>query len=919
MYVFTGGSKRIKIWCSDTPIAEGTESKIYSLDYSTGGNNTLLAKIYKTDNRDQLNALHEHIKRLIDYKLPDDLSGYKIAWPKEIITNEKGEFIGYSMTSVPGMSLEREIRKGIIKKTSIRERFCFAYIFAVFINYIHTKGLVVGDFNLSNFQLSNDDGKGYKLHLIDCGGFKFGNEHTKIRDHFSPRIRPPEILLEKQNNSTFETDLFHLADCIFAIITGGKNPFITFPERKKDTEDPDEPVWKENVKDGVCLYVRRYKDYCLPDGYEKPGLFPDDILALFSRAFNYNRDNAVLRAKNRPTAQEWVEVLSKYSANAKRDVFVKCPHNESHIYLSHLRSCPWCNPASVSNTPFLSRDNTVSNEEPGGKNNTPPRTLSEYVDTILPYQPSPRSSHNIASYGDSIDMRIKALDGFIARLRAKDGPGYAFTYLLKDIKMRGLKTTMEAAIKAGSDVETIPVWYKDGKIDHLLTTEEKGKYPELVDYRIQLSAESIDRVKKSLVSLNTRLRIEEAEHIKQETRHIIEEINQERKKKKSNHWTLATIGVYSFCLLWLLGLVFTPNVIQTKPGNILPIVFSSILPLIWWFILINWAPKDIREAFEAPDNFWHYPVMGLSTGVAIGVCIFPFFGSNGEFVGAVSGLSRIGNAIYFAVTCVAVCVYLISTIIRLQKNYFDSNGIQLGIKKQTAIRTLLIAVPILIIGLGTYRNYFSVSASGGLKVGSTIVLGSFDQDDNQNNGKESLNWTVREITDGKALIVSNICVKAIAYNTSGNSNSWRDSDVRAWLNNDFYFSTFSSAERYAISAMSIPTKRLSIKEGNTLGYSDGDADTTVDHIFILDYSQVTKLESEPSAPISVKETFFSEGKRKHLFFWVRNPLDKDNGLAYGFKMDEAKDSYFISPINMVALVMPALYIDIDRYIHNAAK
>ena len=47
-----------------------------------------------------------------------------------------------------------------------------------------------------------------------------------------------------------------------------------------------------------------------------------------------------------------------------------------------------------------------------------------------------------------------------------------------------------------------------------------------------------------------------------------------------------------------------------------------------------------------------------------------------------------------------------------------------------------------------------------LAVGDTVILGSYDLDNNPENGNEDITWSVLAIENGKALIISDLCLKA---------------------------------------------------------------------------------------------------------------------------------------------------------------
>ena len=122
--------------------------------------------------------------------------------------------------------------------------------------------------------------------------------------------------------------------------------------------------------------------------------------------------------------------------------------------------------------------------------------------------------------------------------------------------------------------------------------------------------------------------------------------------------------------------------------------------------------------------------------------------------------------------------------------------------------------------------------------GSTVVFGAFEQDNDISNGKEPIEWLVLDVEDGHSLLISQYVLYHLAfmdkYGDDEKGATWAKSDVRKWLNEDFFTEAFSSDEQQAI----IQTK---IDNGYTQGYSSSwyEKDTE-DKVFLLSYKEVLK-------------------------------------------------------------------------------
>lgn len=83
-------------------------------------------------------------------------------------------------------------------------------------------------------------------------------------------------------------------------------------------------------------------------------------------------------------------------------------------------------------------------------------------------------------------------------------------------------------------------------------------------------------------------------------------------------------------------------------------------------------------------------------------------------------------------------------------------------------------------------------------VGSEIVLGTFEQDGDLENGGELIEWSVVEKTDDSILVASKYALESMPYAETVENSTWEKSDIRKWLNGEFYNSAFDSREKNKI-------------------------------------------------------------------------------------------------------------------------
>ncbi len=368
MIYYGSDGKEYSLIEADDNSFTGGEGKVYFV----AEEDTLMAKIFSERNlREYGVQLHKHIKWLSEQSYLEDFEGFKIAWPKDLLFNEKPQhgmnertsFCGYIMQKIDHIcSLDTALTdEGIIgKQATLKDKIQIAYNYASFVNAFHKEGLIIGDFNLNNVLLTKH-GNQYTISFIDCGGFSSSYEQL----NFGARIwqadwpEAPERKLKICNEHTVESDLFYLAVVMFRILVFNGNPF----EAYSDYDDIDVD---DNLSNGICLYISNYENYYLPDYFPKPGFIPDDIMELFDKSFSYTKENITQRMITRATAQDWVDTLSKYNPAVYKGKYIQCKRNKQHFFFSHLSECPLCNPESVSdqtyetrlkNKSFINKDN----------------------------------------------------------------------------------------------------------------------------------------------------------------------------------------------------------------------------------------------------------------------------------------------------------------------------------------------------------------------------------------------------------------------------------------------------------------------------------------------------------------------------------------------------------------------------------
>lgn len=157
------------------------------------------------------------------------------------------------------------------------------------------------------------------------------------------------------------------------------------------------------------------------------------------------------------------------------------------------------------------------------------------------------------------------------------------------------------------------------------------------------------------------------------------------------------------------------------------------------------------------------------------------------------------------------------------------------------------------------------------QVGDIITFGTYEQDNKTANGKEEIEWKVLEKDEnGKMFIVSRYALDCRHYHSKIEQVTWETSDIRSWLNNDFYSTAFTKSERAKI-------KTTTLENRDNTDYNTDGGNDTKDKVFLLSID-----EAKAYLPSTVERvciaTKYAESQGSQLEsltrscrWWLRSP------------------------------------------------
>ena len=201
--------------------------------------------------------------------------------------------------------------------------------------------------------------------------------------------------------------------------------------------------------------------------------------------------------------------------------------------------------------------------------------------------------------------------------------------------------------------------------------------------------------------------------------------------------------------------------------------------------------------------------------------------------------------------------------------------------------------------------------TGGFRtVGSIVTLGSYEQDNDPENGREAIEWAVLDVQDGRSLIISKFALDCQPYNTDIMPDpTWETCSLRKWMNEDFLREAFSAEEQKRISGNTVTADR-------NPEYDTDPGRDTEDLVFLLSMPEAERYFNSDAAgqciasPYALAKACYADPRDGSCCWWLRSPgfsaafaafVDSYGVIKYG------GDAVASAPFG----VRPALWITLE--------
>ena len=201
--------------------------------------------------------------------------------------------------------------------------------------------------------------------------------------------------------------------------------------------------------------------------------------------------------------------------------------------------------------------------------------------------------------------------------------------------------------------------------------------------------------------------------------------------------------------------------------------------------------------------------------------------------------------------------------------------------------------------------------SEAVAVGDVVRFGRYEQDNNRSNGAEGIEWTVLNIQGNEALLLSKYGLDCKIYYKFKTSVTWETSDLRVWLNGEFFDSAFNADEQGRILTTNVTADKN--PEHNTDPGND-----TKDKVFLLSGVEVSRYLTEETAKCKATAYALAEGassgKNGYSWWFLRTP-GSEQKMVMIVKTDGTMNTGggVTNGTGALGVDRPAIWIDLSNW------
>lgn len=237
-----------------------------------------------------------------------------------------------------------------------------------------------------------------------------------------------------------------------------------------------------------------------------------------------------------------------------------------------------------------------------------------------------------------------------------------------------------------------------------------------------------------------------------------------------------------------------------------------------------------------------------------------------------------------------------------EMNDFDANAFYLKNDAMLLYKNKEIRLILLPVDMYLYSGYEERLS----EIGDIIELGSYEQDHDETNGKETIKWIVLDTDGTRFLLCSLYILDNQRYDGTFSTaplTTWETCSLRDWLNDAFINEAFTKEEQATITLTSVVTN------GNT----------TKDKLFLLSYDETwhyfydASLRQAAGTHYAKANELSISSKTGMSSWWLRTQEMWGIGekATHTFVVNANGLHENSPPVNAFEGIRPALWVDID--------
>ena len=156
------------------------------------------------------------------------------------------------------------------------------------------------------------------------------------------------------------------------------------------------------------------------------------------------------------------------------------------------------------------------------------------------------------------------------------------------------------------------------------------------------------------------------------------------------------------------------------------------------------------------------------------------------------------------------------------------------------------------------------------EIGSIVTFGSYEQDDNLENGKEAVEWIILDRDQESTMLISKNIIEYQPYLNVGWGNyrdtTWEKCTLRKWLNSTFYNTLFSENEKQYVKSSSV------VPDPKEYSTSVDPGNETIDKVYLLSEREYNKYKNIYGVADCGSSRFVLAKERNgYDRWWLRSP------------------------------------------------